>query len=1027
MANDRTRLEYEVRLRDLASQALQNMGRTAEQETSKARKAFKKLEGAAKAAGVALGAAAGALVAVGFKKGVDRAIQFERAMAEVNTILGEGSISIDRASESVLRLARELGEPAPEIAAGMYQTLSAGVTDAEQALMLLESATKGAIAGLSTTQQSVDLLTTIFNAYKIEVTEGALAATNDMIFKTIQLGKTTMPELAASMGQVLPSASALGVTFEEVAGAVASLTLNGLSTAEAVTQINAVITAFLKKGESAKELFGDTSDVMGGATLRAKGFQQAINDLMEAAGDEDTLTALMGRVEGAKAVMALTGAGAERFSRQLEGVRDSAGAADQALEKMFGTMDRRIKVVQENATQAFADMSTEVLMSALGLKNASVDAQTFAKRAEDMSEALKPLEILFAGVAAMVGVFATGLLTVVVVAQSARVALLALGDAMNPFQEGLSAGTKEALADVSAAYENLGAAAISTRNILAGQLGMDQMGFEGIEVIKAKTEQWRKAAAEARGELLSTVGPVGKIKAETEGLAAAAEHGAASYGELSNSLSVTFNAALDSINRFNEASLATYTERVQRAREAETIIQMLMEEGFDKEMRKIEAKTVADIESFKLRKEAARVKLAEDLKEANASEARLAKELSEFDAAMREQVRKYTDARLVMEQREVERLKKTQAEQDKAEKRAAHQRELFMREHGEIIAKNLANPITLALSYSAKVSAQAFVDAFDERKRDVADLFGPALADGLQGALANIGSYVQVTPEMEFNALTANLAAAKEQIAAAFGDGLINDEQAESLAAVVANVEKFALAEVEAAKNTEAFKASLDSANPAVAGMTEGLQKFIAEIPTLRDGLADITERSLEMFAAGLSRAFMELADGSKSAKQAFSDFARQFVVQVGQMIAQLLILQAIKVAFPGLALANGGVVEGGMGDVTPLAMGGVVPGGLGRATPVRGYANGGPIVREPHVALIGEGQYNEAVVPLPDGRSIPVDMRNMPGANISFTINTVDARGFDSLLLEREETIRSLVQRGMRESRGMRQSVMRG
>jgi hypothetical protein len=49
-------------------------------------------------------------------------------------------------------------------------------------------------------------------------------------------------------------------------------------------------------------------------------------------------------------------------------------------------------------------------------------------------------------------------------------------------------------------------------------------------------------------------------------------------------------------------------------------------------------------------------------------------------------------------------------------------------------------------------------------------------------------------------------------------------------------------------------------------------------------------------------------------------------------------------------------------------------------------FANGG-IVTGPTLSLIGEGRYNEAVVPLPDGRSIPVQLggksaRDLMGGN---------------------------------------------
>ena len=74
-----------------------------------------------------------------------------------------------------------------------------------------------------------------------------------------------------------------------------------------------------------------------------------------------------------------------------------------------------------------------------------------------------------------------------------------------------------------------------------------------------------------------------------------------------------------------------------------------------------------------------------------------------------------------------------------------------------------------------------------------------------------------------------------------------------------------------------------------------------------------------------------------------------------------------------------------------------------GGSLPLNKYAKGG-IATGPQMALFGEGRMNEAYVPLPDGRSIPVSM-NGGGSNVSVVINnnsdaqataqeTTDARG---------------------------------
>ena len=128
-----------------------------------------------------------------------------------------------------------------------------------------------------------------------------------------------------------------------------------------------------------------------------------------------------------------------------------------------------------------------------------------------------------------------------------------------------------------------------------------------------------------------------------------------------------------------------------------------------------------------------------------------------------------------------------------------------------------------------------------------------------------------------------------------------------------------------------------------------------------------------ESFATGFTDAFMEFAEGTKSAEEAFKQFAASFLREIAKMIMQQLILNAVKAAgssFFGMAAANGAVWEGGF---TPFADGGVV--------------------NKPTLGLVGEGKYNEAIVPLPDGRSIPVVMKGGSGG-ININVNVDGSKG---------------------------------
>lgn len=92
----------------------------------------------------------------------------------------------------------------------------------------------------------------------------------------------------------------------------------------------------------------------------------------------------------------------------------------------------------------------------------------------------------------------------------------------------------------------------------------------------------------------------------------------------------------------------------------------------------------------------------------------------------------------------------------------------------------------------------------------------------------------------------------------------------------------------------------------------------------------------------------------------------------------------------------------------------------------VPGYANGG-VVTQPTLAMIGEGAYSEAVVPLPDGRSIPVDLKgaggggmvnvninNMTGANVRTQERMRNGvREFDVFIEEIESAMGENIRRG--------------
>lgn len=96
-----------------------------------------------------------------------------------------------------------------------------------------------------------------------------------------------------------------------------------------------------------------------------------------------------------------------------------------------------------------------------------------------------------------------------------------------------------------------------------------------------------------------------------------------------------------------------------------------------------------------------------------------------------------------------------------------------------------------------------------------------------------------------------------------------------------------------------------------------------------RKTLTEIKNSAVNGLANGLTDAMLSVADGTKKAKDAFKDFAVQFLKDIAKMIIQALILKAVKSAFGGFS--DGGAVGDG-GGTQNFASGGFVS-GAGTAT----------------------------------------------------------------------------------------------
>lgn len=344
----------------------------------------------AKSAGkVVAGAAVAAATAVGTLgvAAVKAAAEYETQLANVSTLLTgtEAEIAARTAEigNEILDVSNRTGVATENLTDGMYQVISA-FGDSADAAKILETAAKSAAAGNATTTDSVNLLSAVTKGYG-DISAEAVQKAADLSFATVRLGQTSFPELAASMGKVIPLASTLGVEQEQLFGAMATLTGVTGSTAEVVTQLKATMQGFLSPSKNMTAALESLGYESGQALLESEGLQGALEALKGAVNnDELAFAGLFSSVEAQTAVLAMAGNQSENLASKTAEMYEAVGAANAAFEKQTDTLAYDIQMIKNLGANFLTQLGTNILPYVRELAEAALPLVTTAlERAGD--------------------------------------------------------------------------------------------------------------------------------------------------------------------------------------------------------------------------------------------------------------------------------------------------------------------------------------------------------------------------------------------------------------------------------------------------------------------------------------------------------------------------------------------------------------------------------------------------------------------------------------------------------------------
>ena len=308
----------------------------------------------------AVGAAA--LTAAGAATKV--AADFQSQMSNVQTLLtgtqDEIAAKVSKYGDIVKEVSRTTGLETSNLTDGLYQVVSA-FGDVGDAAKITEIAAKSAKAGNAETSDAVNLLSAVTKGYG-DISAEANQKAADLAFTTVRLGQTSFPELASSMGKVIPLCATMKVSEEELFGAMATLTGVTGGTAEVSTQLKATIQGFMQPTTAMTSALKKMGYENGQVAIESLGLQGALDALKESVnGDELAFAGMFSSVEAKTAVLALAGAQSEDFTNKTKEMYSATGAAESAFDTQTANLKGTLGKLKQAASTAVIELGEKFL------------------------------------------------------------------------------------------------------------------------------------------------------------------------------------------------------------------------------------------------------------------------------------------------------------------------------------------------------------------------------------------------------------------------------------------------------------------------------------------------------------------------------------------------------------------------------------------------------------------------------------------------------------------------------------------
>ena len=381
MATDIGTLRGTIELNDKFSSTLSLAG----SNLQKAGRNFQAVGGKMSAAGSSITRSIGLPLALASAGALKLSSDFETSLTKVQTLVGLSAKDVQGFRADVLDLAGETAQAPKDLADALFFVTSAGLRG-QEALDALKFSAQASAIGLGDTATVADAVTSAMNAYG-PATLSAERATN-VLALAVRAGKLEASALAPVLGRLLPTAAAMEIAFEDVAGVLAVMSKTGLDAAEASTSLSSIMTTLLKPtklGVDALDSVGLSLKDLRETAKGPGGLVQVMRDLDSAfEGNDEALVQVVPNVRAFRGVMNVLAQDGKSVDEVMKAVASDVDVLGEGMKIVEQTTGFKFNQFMTKLKTVGIELGDTLVPAFEGVLDAAVDLLGFASKGVEL-------------------------------------------------------------------------------------------------------------------------------------------------------------------------------------------------------------------------------------------------------------------------------------------------------------------------------------------------------------------------------------------------------------------------------------------------------------------------------------------------------------------------------------------------------------------------------------------------------------------------------------------------------------------